>query len=182
MGKNDAPPPVQAFEIKTSKSDHGLKLIRPVGAPDNSPPIMTIIKSRWHKPNFSLIQGPPPLPEEGNPDPSRVAGWATLATFGSKADGQVRGNPLNIKMETWGAGCLVETPTLGKLKWKRNEKTAIGLDLFDGDKRLVAKLRVGEGWDNAQKILEIYVPGDDYFTEVVAISSMIVRELTQSLR
>lgn len=173
MFGSNTPPPVQAFEIK---SDGGLKLFRPVGTPDTSPPVLTVVKDRWRKPNFSLVWGPP----EASNDPSRVAGWATLSTFGAKSDGQLRGLPLNVR-ETWGADYEVETPNLGKLKWKRNGR-AIGLDLFNGDKQLIAKLRVGEGWSSSQKILEIYVPGDNYFVEVVALTSLIVRELTQSQR
>ncbi|KAL3955939.1 hypothetical protein ACCO45_008785 [Purpureocillium lilacinum] len=113
----------------------------------------------------------------GEASPANLVGEGKLSSFSSTSQMRVRGMPFTLRMSQMSGSITLESPVTGKMKLKPNPMTGTGLGMYDASGNKVAKIRSGGGFGDKQ--LEIYVPGDGMFIEVVLLSFMTAKMLNK---
>ncbi|OQE36116.1 hypothetical protein PENCOP_c012G00050 [Penicillium coprophilum] len=72
----------------------------------------------------------------------------------------------------------LESPVTGQLKWKLDMLTGRNMELQDATGNKLAKLRPGK---SGEKVLEILVPHDSRFFELVLFSGWTARTMNKSV-
>ncbi|KAH7121410.1 hypothetical protein EDB81DRAFT_813901 [Dactylonectria macrodidyma] len=159
----------QEFRIRKSPHDSKLLVIHPAGYPKDAYPLYCI-KPSTKKPNVTVSRGPM--------RPDTIVGYATLHSFSSKIDASVRGQPLPMKESTFSDKFTLEVPHLGTFKWKQSMFSGT-LELFDSSGQKLARLG-SAGTFSSEKKLELMVPCDDFFMDIVVLSGMAARQATKN--
>jgi uncharacterized membrane protein len=68
---------------------------------------------------------------------------------------------------------------MGKFKWKLNQYTGTGFELYDRQGNKVAKYGNAGLMNFGEKQVSIYVPGDGFFTAMVVLSAVASKELAK---
>lgn len=67
---------------------------------------------------------------------------------------------------------------MGELKWKKNKFTGGSLELVDSGGRTLAKVKSTGMANIGEKRLEIYIQCDDFFSDLIILSSIAARLVT----
>ncbi|KPM44543.1 hypothetical protein AK830_g1977 [Neonectria ditissima] len=164
-------PGSQIFQIRPSPHGHGLLVVHPAGYPKDAPPMYCIKVKPSSKPNVVLSRGPM--------SPQTTVGHARFHFFSSTTELFVRGQPVPLKASTFSGKFTMDIPGMGKFKWKPNQLTGTSFELFDGAGRKLAKLGSAGLLAFGEKKLELMVPCDDFFLDLVLLSAISVKELSK---
>ena len=117
---------------------------------------------------------------KGLPDPSVALGDASFHCFTSTSDLRIRGQSIRLKMSELTGDFSMTCPPMGKLKWKVNKLTGSPRVLCGsfGD-RLAEIKSTGKFGIGEHKLLEILVPCDEFFVELVVLSAMAAKALSR---
>ncbi|GJN71669.1 hypothetical protein VFPFJ_02349 [Purpureocillium lilacinum] len=163
--------PTHVFSLGSARGGSSINAtsIRPAGYPPTAPPLYTFTGAPHAKPNMALYYG--------EASPANLVGEGKLSSFSSTSQMRVRGMPFTLRMSQMSGSITLESPVTGKMKLKPNPMTGTGLGMYDASGNKVAKIRSGGGFGDKQ--LEIYVPGDGMFIEVVLLSFMTAKMLNK---
>lgn len=89
------------------------------------------------------------------------------------------GQSMNMRFSQISGNCTLEPPAMGRMKWKLDMLTGRKIELHDGTGSKLAKLRP-EG-KSGEKVLEILVPHDTRFLELVLLSGLTVKTMNSSM-
>ncbi|UNI17270.1 hypothetical protein JDV02_003627 [Purpureocillium takamizusanense] len=168
--------PTHIFTLGSAPSGSSLNAtsVRPAGYPPTAPPLYTFTGAPHAKPNIALYYG-----EAASPAANMI-GEGKLSSFSSTTQMRVRGMPFTLRMSHMSGSVTLESPVTGKMKLKPNPMTGTGLALYDSSGNKVAKIRSGGGGGfGDKKQLEIYVPCDGMFIEVILLSFLTAKMLNK---
>lgn len=160
-----------SFSIRSAPWDGEKFLIHPLGAPIEAQPMYTITLPSNSISNVILSRG-------WGIDPRDIIGDARLPTFSSKIHMNVYGQSTEIRFNEISGSATLETPSMGKLKWKLDSITMKNLELRDSSSTKLAKFRSGKAL--GEKVLDILVPHDIRFLELAVLSGMTTRKLNKT--
>ncbi|PVH74868.1 hypothetical protein DL98DRAFT_575422 [Cadophora sp. DSE1049] len=158
-------PAASTFSIRSSPHLPNHLVVHPLGYPADVPPIFTIITST-PKPNVSVFRGPA--------DPVNKIGDAIMHTFSSTIDLNHRGQTATLKENSLSGNFTLVSP-VGKFKWTVNQITGTGLELKDGAGMKLASLRSAGFPGSGERKLELFVPCDDMFLELIVLSAITAK-------
>ncbi|CVL00589.1 hypothetical protein FPRO06_06108 [Fusarium proliferatum] len=157
----------QVFTIRPHPQDDNLLSILPSTAPKDSPPLYTIYK----RPSSSTL-----LMHRGHAAPENIIASATMHLSTSRIDVSVFNQPMVIKNSSMTGSWGFHTH-MGKFKWKVNQMTGTGFELYDQSGKKLAKYG-SAGWKRfGEKELSVYVQGDEFFVVMVLFSAVVSKEL-----
>ncbi|KAJ5445114.1 hypothetical protein N7491_001196 [Penicillium cf. griseofulvum] len=81
-----------------------------------------------------------------------------------------------MRTNQWSGNCTLESPANGQLKWKL-DWTERNLELQDVTGKKLAKLRPGK---SGERLLEIHVPHDSHFFELILLSAWTTRLMNKA--
>jgi hypothetical protein len=168
-----AMPPSRVLSLRPSPKDANLTVIHPAGYPADAPPLYSLVTSKTTKPNVLFFRG--------DPDPSSRIGDARFHSLSSTTDMSLRGQPVRMKMSQLSGNFTIECPPMGKLKWHVNQLTGSSLELRDSSGGRLAQLKSAGFPGSGQRKLEILVPCDDFFVDLVLLSGMAAKILTKGV-
>ncbi|KAF2096261.1 hypothetical protein NA57DRAFT_79028 [Rhizodiscina lignyota] len=158
--------------LRPSPNIPDLTLIQPPGYPPEAPPLCSVISSKKKK-NVEIFRG--------TPDPSRVFGDARFHSFSSSIQMTLRGQPIKMKMSSMSSSFNFECHPMGKLKWAASQMSGSeSLALHDHSGNKLARLKSAKSSGTGEKQLEILVPCDDFFIDLVLLSGMVAMTLTKT--
>ncbi|KAM0218165.1 hypothetical protein ACHAPQ_007681 [Fusarium lateritium] len=159
----------QVLTIQPHPQDENLLFIVPAGAPKDTPPLYTIYK----RPSSSSF-----VMHRGQPAPDNIIAMATMHLSTSKIDLSVHNQPMVIKYSSMTGSWSFQTH-MGKFKWKVNQLTGTGFELYDQMGNKVAKYGSAGLTRFTEKQMSIYVPGDEFFTIMVVLSAVSSKALAK---
>lgn len=107
-----------------------------------------------------------------------IIGDARIPTFSSKVRLTVHGQGMEMRFSDMSGNATVQTPSMGKLKWKLDVMTLKNLELRDESGTKLAKYYSGK--TSGEKVLEILVPHDIRFLELVLLSGFATKTLNKN--
>jgi hypothetical protein len=152
----------QTFTIGASPQNPSFTLVL-----SRNTQLFTVTNSKEAKPNVVIYRG--------DPLPGNIIGTAALSSMSSTSELSLRGRPMKMKASQLSGNYTVECPPMGRLKWKVDQLTAKSMELVDESGWTLAKLRP----TGKEKVLEILVPCDDFFVELVLLSGMAAKAGTK---
>ncbi|CAF3578060.1 unnamed protein product [Fusarium graminearum] len=159
----------QSLVVRPHPNDDNLLIITPAGSPKDAPPLYTISK-RLSNPNFIL--------HRGFPAPENAVAVASMHISTSTVDLSVYNQPMVIKNSSMTGSWSFDTH-MGKFKWKVNQYTGTGFELYDRQGNKIAKYGNAGLMNFGEKQLSIYVPGDEFFIAMVLLSAVASKELAK---
>ncbi|KAI3584311.1 hypothetical protein IWW34DRAFT_800325 [Fusarium oxysporum f. sp. albedinis] len=158
----------QVFNIRPHPQDDNLLFILPSNAPKESPPLYTIYK----RPSSSTL-----LMHRGPAAPENIIASATMHLSTSRIDVSVFNQPMVIKNSSMTGSWGFHTH-MGKFKWKVNQMTGTGFELYDQNGSKVAKYG-SAGWTRfGEKEVSVYVQGGEFFVVMVLFSAVVSKDLS----
>ncbi|KAH8684125.1 hypothetical protein BGZ61DRAFT_455659 [Ilyonectria robusta] len=161
-------PGSQVFLLRKSPNDPKLLVIHPDGYPMSAPPLYSV-RVTSKKPNVTLSRG--------YMSPENIIGYATVHAFSSTNELSLRGQPMSMKQSMFGDKYSFTVPHMGNFKWKPSMFSG-SHELYDGSGQKLAKLGSG-GLFSSEKKLELMVPGDDFFMDLVVLTAIAAKEITK---
>ncbi|KAG4413587.1 hypothetical protein IFR04_013289 [Cadophora malorum] len=158
-------PAASTFSIRSSPHIPDHIVVHPLGYPADVPPVFTIVTST-SKPNVSIFRG--------HADPANKLGDAIMHTFSSTIDLNHRGQTASLKENSLSGNFTLVSP-IGKFKWGVNQITGTGLELKDSSGTKLASLRSAGFPGSGERKLELVVPVDDIFLELIVLSAMTAK-------
>jgi hypothetical protein len=158
----------QVLTIQPHPQDDNLFFIVPSGAPKDAP-LYTIYK----RPSSSSF-----VMHRGQPAPHNIVAMATMHLSTSMIDLSVHNQPMVIKNSSMTGSWSFQTH-MGKFKWKVNQLTGTGFELYDQMGNRVAKYGSAGLTRFTEKQMSIYVPGDEFFTIMVVLSAVSSKALAK---
>ncbi|KAF5679765.1 hypothetical protein FHETE_656 [Fusarium heterosporum] len=159
----------QVFAVWPHSKDNNILSIVPAGTSKEAPPLYTIHK-RPSSSSFTL--------HHGYPAPNNIMGTATMHLSTSTVDLSVYNQPMVIKNSSMTGSWSIQT-NMGKFKWKVNQLTGTGFELYDQIGNKVAKYGSAGLARFGEKQMNIYIPGDEFFTIMVLLSAVASKELAK---
>ncbi|KIW16448.1 hypothetical protein PV08_06501 [Exophiala spinifera] len=152
----------QVLLLRQSPFDPNLILIHPSGYPVEAPPLYTAISSQER---VSVYRGAI--------NPANLMGVGSRKSISLYGHG---GCTIAVKTDHLSGDFKLKYPPGGKgsLKWKTDSmsfSSSSSLKLVDGSGQKIARLKK----HSSEKRLEIYVPCDEHFLNVVILSGLAVR-------
>ncbi|CAI7643331.1 unnamed protein product [Penicillium glandicola] len=151
-----------SFSLRPAPWDSGKTLVHPSGYPIEAPPIA---------PHVVVFRG-------WGGGPWDIIGDAKLPVLSSKIRLGFYGQPINMRLNQFSGNSTIESPSTGQLKWKVDMLTGRHMELQDATGKVLAKLRPGK---SGEKVLEIFVPHDSRFFELVLLSGWTARTMNKSV-
>lgn len=171
--QSEANPPTHAFLIRTSPRDSSLITLYAAGCPTDAPPVLFIQRTKATKGNLLLFKG--------LPGTSVALGDASFHYFTSTSDLRVRGQSIRLKKSELTGDLSMTCPPMGKLKWKVKKLTGSLMVLCGSNGDRLAEFKpTGKFGFGDDMLLDILVPGDEFFVELVVLSAMAARALSRA--
>ena len=171
-GSSKASNALQTLEIRQSKADPAqLMFVHAAGAPEDSEPLWSILNNKAGNPDILIYKG--------SSHPHNVFGYGSFSTFSGSATLKMRGIPVKVKSNSLSESYTVESQQMGKMKWKPNPTTGMGLQLYDSSGTVVAKIN-SSGFGMGTKSLVVYVPANEFLLDLIVFSAMVVRTMKQA--
>lgn len=163
---------LHTFEIRQSKADPAqLVFIHAAGAPEDSEPMWSVLNNKAGNPDILIYKR--------SSHPHNVFGDGSFSTFSGSAALKMRGIPVKIKSNSLTESYTVESEQTGKMKWKPNPTTGMGLQLYDSSGAVVAKTKSSR-FGMGTKSLVVYVPVNEFLMDLIVFSAMVVRTMKQA--
>jgi hypothetical protein len=163
--KSSNNPAYVSFSMRPAPGDRAKILVYPSSYSVQAPPIYSITISETSTPNVIIFRG-------WGGGPWDIVGDSRLSTFSSKCHLTIQGQSMEMRLNEMSGTCTLEKPTMGKLKWKL-DMTLKTLELRDASGTKLARLYSGKA--SGEKILDILVPHDTWFLELVLLSGLTAR-------
>ncbi|KAJ5322021.1 uncharacterized protein N7506_011151 [Penicillium brevicompactum] len=161
-----------SFSLRSAPWDGGKKiLVHPSGYPMEAPPMYTIAIPSANSSSVVLSHGW----GGGQWD---IVGDARLPTFSSKVRLTTHGQGMEMRFSEMSGSATIQTPNMGKLKWKLDSMALTTLELRDESGTKLAKYYSGK--TSGEKVLEILVPHDVRFLELVLLSGFATKTLNKT--
>ncbi|KAL7783607.1 hypothetical protein V8C37DRAFT_406597 [Trichoderma ceciliae] len=162
--------PQRVVWLRNTVLDQSTILVHPDGHPPDSPPLYSAQLHEYTKPSVRFFRGPPgesPQVGEGN---FHQMTWNT--------DLALRGQSFNLDMSQLTYDFTLKGTPMGELKWKKNKFTGGSLELVDDNGRTLAKVKSAGVANMTEKRLEIYIQCDDFFSDLIILSCIAARLVT----
>ena len=160
------------FSFRQSPSDSNCTVIQPMGTHQDAPPMYSIIRSKHSKPNVVVFAG--------DRSSHNMLGDARFSSLSSKTKLTLRGQPLIMKRSELTGNFTVDDAHWGKLKWHTNQLTGRSLELRDRSGQPLARLKALGFPGSGQKKLEILVPFDKQFLDMVVLTGAVAKALEKT--
>jgi hypothetical protein len=108
--------------------------------------------------------------------PWDIIGDARLSALSSKCHLTIQGKSMILRLNEMSGSFAIESPTKGILKWKL-DMSLKNLELRDASGTKLAKFHSGK---EGEKILDILVPHDSHFLDLVLLSGLTARMKNKS--
>lgn len=152
------------FTLCPSEWNPDLTAVHPANYPEGVPPLYTVKISLW---------GDKIVLYHGSLDSGVSIANAHLHTFSSTVDLSLRGEPVSMKSQMSGS-FTVTSSHKGQFKWKVNPLTGT-CTLQDHVGVKIAQLRSSGFPDSGKKKLNLLVPCNGFFLELILLSAMVVK-------
>ncbi|KAF7558074.1 hypothetical protein G7046_g5877 [Stylonectria norvegica] len=163
---------LQTYTIRPSPQDGKLQLVHTTGSPVGDPPLYCIAVSD-KRPNIVFYRG--------IPGPSNAIAHGDLHLLSSSTSTlSLRGQTFAMKMSQLSESISFEYQQMGRLKWKPSAMTGTSLELYDKSGLKLAKFGSSGILKFGEKKLEMFVPCDGQFVELVVFSALAARELKKA--
>ncbi|KAK0104371.1 hypothetical protein ONS95_004667 [Cadophora gregata] len=162
---SNGPPATSTFSIRPSPHLPSHIVVHPLGYPADVPPIFTIVTSK-SKPNVSVFRG--------HPIPENRIGDAIMHTFSSTINLNHRGQTATLREGSLSGNFTLVSPA-GKFKWTVNQITGSGWELKDAAVMKLASMRSAGFPGSGERKLELFVPCDDLFLELIVLSAITAK-------
>lgn len=162
--------PQRVVWLRHTVMDQATILVHPDGYPPDSPPLYSAQLHKYTKPSVRFFQGPPgggPQIGEGN---FHQMTWHT--------DLSLRGQSFKLNQSQLNYDFTLKGSPMGELKWKKNKFTGGSLELVDENGRTLAKVKSNGVTNITEKRLEIYIQCDDFFSDLIILSAITARLVT----
>lgn len=166
-GSSPGPAPTQVLTFRKSPRDKKITLIQPFNAAPNAPPYYSVRHSKNHKPQVVLFQG--------DASAHNSIGEASISSISSKIKASLRGHHFIIKESNLSGNFTIMDPQRGDLKWHTDFLLGRALELRDLQGMVLAKLKTQGFPGSKQKKLEIYVPHDNNFLDLVVLTGFVAK-------
>jgi hypothetical protein len=157
----------EALSLRRAAVDPTLTTVHLAG---NLSPLFSTVKSVNTKPDIIMFQG---FPRSGN----KIA-TATFSSLTTTTTLSIRGYVMHMKMSQLSGNFTLEYPTIGTLKWKLNHLRGSTLELFDTLGHKLARIKSAHPGSEDKK-LEIITPCDPAFLELIILSAIVAKTLSQ---
>ena len=102
-------------------------------------------------------------------------------TFSGAIDLMVHGQPMGMKQSQLSGNCSIFHPRLGELKWKVPSMFGTSAHLSDSRGTQIATLKSNKVKGMGQKLIELHVPCDPMFLDLVIGSAFAVMKANKDL-
>lgn len=167
---SDAPEGSQAFDIRPDAKNDNIIFISPAGTDKQAPPLYTVLKNSTGDPYYIVHRGPAV--------PQNTIATASIHLSTTTVDLSILHQPLHMKMNSLSGSCTIDTPHMGRLKWKVNKLTGRGWELMDGSDQKIAKFSSAGLKRFGEKQLFIFIPSDEFTLVLIALSVMSGKALS----
>jgi hypothetical protein len=161
-----------SFSLRPAPWDPRVILVYPANHPVEAPPMYSTMISKDSTPNVVVARGWGGTPWDG-------LGEARLPSMSSKVHLILHGQSMDMRLNQISANFTLETPAMGRLKWKLDMLTGRNMELHDVIGQKLAKLRPAK--NTGEKVLEILVSHDSGFFELVLLSGLTARSMNKSM-
>jgi hypothetical protein len=103
-------------------------------------------------------------------------------SFSSKIDIIFNGQPIQMSQSSLSGHCTVHHPKLGDLKWKVPQLFGSAAELIDGRGTRIAALKSNKVKGMGQKTVELYVPCDPVFLDLVIGTALTLMKAVKELQ
>ncbi|KAJ5786981.1 hypothetical protein N7457_001971 [Penicillium paradoxum] len=155
-----------SFSLRPAPWDKSKILVHPLGYPAEAPPMYSIMIDKDNAPNVVIVRG-------WGRGPMDLIGDARLPSLSSKIPLTFYGQSMIMHLSQMSGNCTLDSPTLGRLKWKANMLTGKKMELHDAAGHTLAKFRSGN--QKGEKMLEIFMANDSPFFELVMLSGLTAK-------
>lgn len=156
------------LSIHRSTLNRELYTLVPFGPPHVQAPIYSAKLSKITKPHVIVWKG--------NAEVATVR----MHSFSSKLDFCIHGQTIPMSESNLSGNTTIQHPRLGPLKWKANQLTGTSSELIDNSGTIIARLKPNHVPGMGKKKLELLVPCDQIFLDLVVASAMAVMLSMQS--
>ena len=102
-------------------------------------------------------------------------------TWSGKIDLMVNGQPMDMKASQLSGNCSIYHPRLGELKWKVPQLIGTTAHLSDSQGTQIATLKSNKVRGMGQKVIELRVPCDSMFLDLVVGTAFAVMKANKEL-
>lgn len=161
-----------SFSLRQAPWDPTKILVHPAGYPVESQPMYSITICKERVPNVVMFRG-------WGGGPCDIIGDARLPkSLSSKSHLILHGQSIDMRLSQTSGQFNLESPTMGRLKWKADVLCGRNMKLHDATGRRLAQLRSSKPL--GENDLEILVSHDDKFFELVLLSSLTARTMKEA--
>jgi hypothetical protein len=163
FSKSKSPQPVYTFTLDSSG-----ETVSCSGKP------VFHLTTQKSKPHLTISRLPPPGPWSPAPTP---IGTCTVHKFpSSKVDISLHGHEFLLKRDLLKSdNHHFDYPPLGHFKWKPDAWGGSKLELFDNERRLLARYHKKLSLKGQGQQIEVFVQGDERFVEMVVVTALAMR-------
>lgn len=174
--KPAAPVPLDSYTIRHYSSFPTTRVVLS-NYSSNKQPLLSVVQHTWRSPTIGIYEGTAGL-ESNSQNAAKILAGIDITSFGGGGNGHVRDQQLLIQSSFSGEYYTVQTPNLGELVWERVGMLDPRWQLCNGNGEIIAMATHQEMFSSSF-VLELYAPGDKYFTEVIILSSLYVEEMVR---
>lgn len=106
---------------------------------------------------------------------------ANAHSLSSRMDLFVNGQPMLLTRGQLSGSFNIQHPTLGELKWKLNQLTGTSAELVDAQETKIAKLSKNHVPGMGEQKIELFVPCDPAFLDLVVGTAVTVKSKLRSM-
>lgn len=163
-------PAAHSFVVRDSPSIPDTYVVHQAGVSVEAPPLLTVTTSVSTTPNIILYQGVS--------DPRMTIGTGRFSSFSSKTELSLRGQSLTLKTNS--TDYNVYSP-MGKFKWKPSKMGGSSMRLVDMQGTRLAQFKSAGLLKFGEKRLDIFMPSDGFFVEMVVLTATTARKITKMM-
>ncbi|KAJ5320682.1 hypothetical protein PENANT_c073G09244 [Penicillium antarcticum] len=166
-----ANPRAVSLSLRPAPWDPTKVLVHPAGYPIEAPPSYSVLICKEKAPNVVVLRG-------WGAGPWDMVGDARLPSLSSKSHLTLHGQSIDMRLSQMSGHFSLQTSFTGRLKWKTNMLSGRILELHDTSGTKIATIQPSK--TSGEKELEIYVPHDGQFLELVLLSGMTAKAMTKA--
>lgn len=172
-GSNKSDSRGQVLTIRQSPTVPDQTVIHPDGYPADAPPLYCISTSASKITQMVITRGFP------DPNNTNTIGFANVHLT-RPIDLYLHGRPMSMKMSSMSGNFSLSSPS-GQFKWKPSQMSGSSLYLYDHAGLKLAKYGSSGFPGFSEKQLELYVPCDEYFVELVILSAVVAKDVSKAI-
>jgi hypothetical protein len=162
----------QSFSLHPSPKDKHLTIVHPTSWPKDAPPLYSVVIVENTQPNISIFQGAPGA--------SNTIGDSHFTLLSSTTNLTLRGKHIRLKRSQLSGDFTLDCIPLGTWKWTVNKLTGSSMKLCDNFGNKLAEYKSVGISKPGEKRLEILVPCDKFFVELVVLSVVTAKSVIKT--